>query len=130
MNQKEKIDYIIRYFFNKKNWKPTKKEFRIVSKSYKNNADKILRLGKHSKKIKDKIDRVADWAESRNLDWSLGTVIKKWSEIDRLKPKEEKKKPYFRGERMYKKGDTWFVIPNDGGQHKEFAGSEDMIEWK
>ena len=60
----------------------------------------------------------------------LSTVIKKWGEIDSLKEKKEKKKPYFRGEPMTKKGDQWYVMPKDGGQWQEFAGSKDDIEWK
>lgn len=132
MDKEEKIKYIIEYYFKRKvpDWNPDEKEFNLVARSYKDEGDKILRLGKHFKKIKRKIDKVADWAESKGLDWTLGTVLKKWAEIENLKPKKEKKKPYFRGERMYKKGDTWFVIPDDGGQHQEFAGSEDDIEWK
>ena len=41
-----------------------------------------------------------------------------------------KKKPYFRGEEMRKKGGRWFVIPKEGGAWLEFAGKESEIEWK
>lgn len=128
MERKDKLKFIVKYYFKKKDYEPDEREFKLLFKSFKNEADKVLRLGKHSDKIKKKIDQTKEWAESRGLDWSLGTVVKKW--CDNLKPKEEKKKPYYNGMRMYKKGDTWFVMPNDGGEHMEFAGSKDDIEWK
>jgi len=45
-----------------------------------------------------------------------------------LIPEVEEKKPYFRGDPMVKKFGKWKVI--DGGEFKEFAGTEEQIEWK
>jgi len=39
-------------------------------------------------------------------------------------------KPYFRGEEMRWSQGRWWVLPNDGGDWLEFAGSELEIEWK
>jgi len=41
-----------------------------------------------------------------------------------------KKKPYFRGEEMRWSQDKWWVIPKEGRQWLEFAGSESEIEWR
>lgn len=122
---------IIEYFFKRKGFDYSDKEFKIVSKSYKKTASNLLEIS-NLKEIKKAIDVLANWAESRDLDWTLKTVEKKWGAISNgsLKPKEEKKKPYFRGERMYKRKGKWFVIPNDGGDWKEFAGNKEDIEWK
>jgi len=43
---------------------------------------------------------VANWAKSRNLDYSIETVFKKWLELDKLKPKEIIKKPYYKNQPM------------------------------
>jgi len=120
---------IIKYYFKKKNYNYTEKEFNIIYRSYKKEAKDLLNIAS-PEKIKKAIDTIKNWAETRNLNWSLSTVLKKWGEIDQLKPKEEKKKPFFRGERMYKKSGKWFVIPDDGGEHLEFTGKEKDITWK
>jgi hypothetical protein len=49
---------------------------------------------------------------------------------DETKDAEPVKKPYFRGERMVKKGQKWQVIPNDGSAWLEYVGEEKDIEWK
>jgi len=43
--------------------------------------------------------------------------------------KKIKKKPFFWGQEMRKVGDTWKVIPKDGGAWLEFAGDEKEIQW-
>ena len=65
------------------------------------------------------------------MDYAIETVFKKWLELDRLKPKEIVKKPYYRGDPMvwsqaHKK---WYVI-DESGQWLEFADKESEIEWK
>ncbi|MBU4082546.1 hypothetical protein KKB98_01175, partial [Patescibacteria group bacterium] len=77
------------------------------------------------------INKVSKWARSRNLDYAIETVFKKWLELDRLKPKEIVKKPFFRDEPMIwsKTKKKWFVITKDG-EWKEFAAKESEIEWK
>jgi len=48
----------------------------------------------------------------------------------KLKGSSFKKKPYFKGDEMRKKGSHWFVLPKDGGAWLEFAGEEKDIVWK
>jgi hypothetical protein len=74
---------------------------------------------------------VAEWAKSRNLDYAIETVFKKWLELDRLKPKEIVKKPYFQGNPMVwsETKRKWYVI-DEQGSWLEFAGKESDIEWR
>src|SRR4030043_217026 len=71
------------------------------------------------------IGKVAQWAKSRNLDYAIETVFKKWLELDKLKPKEIVKKPYFQNNPMIwsETKKKWYVI-DDGGNWLEFAGKE------
>ena len=74
---------------------------------------------------------MAEWANSRGLDYAIETVFKKWLELGRLKPKEVVKKPFYRGNPMVwseiKK--RWYVI-DENGSWLEFADKESEIEWK
>ena len=82
-------------------------------------------------KGKEAIDKVAGWASSRNLDYSIETVFKKWLELDRLKPKEIVKKPYYRGDPMVwsETKKKWFVVTPEN-EWLEFGDKEATIEWK
>ena len=74
---------------------------------------------------------MAEWAKSRNLDYAIETVFKKWLELDRLKPKEVVKKPYYFNDLMVwsESQKKWYVIDKEGSW-LEFAGKEDEIEWR
>jgi len=74
---------------------------------------------------------VADWANSRKLDYAIETVFKKWLELDRLQPKEIVKKPFYDGNPMYwsQARQKWYVI-NKSGEWLEYADKEDKIEWR
>lgn len=91
----------------------------------------MIELAGSKKKAKEAITTVSKWAKSRNLDYSIETVFKKWLELDKLKPKEVIKKPFYNNQPMVwsqiKK--KWFVI-NDEGEWLEFAGDEKDIKWK
>ena len=126
INKSNNYSDVVDFFFQKKGWKEQPEP---VKSRYKKPAKELLEMAS-LEEIKKKINIVSTWAESRDLNWTLSTVIKKWGEIDSLKEKKEKKKPYFRGEPMTKKNDQWYVMPKDGGQWQEFAGSKDDIEWK
>ncbi|MCK4474088.1 hypothetical protein KAU40_02395, partial [Candidatus Parcubacteria bacterium] len=75
--------------------------------------------------------KVAEWAKSRNLDYAIETVFKKWLELDRLKPKEVVKKPFYRDDPMVwsRAKRKWYVIDKDG-TWLEFADQESEIEWR
>ncbi|MCH7551967.1 hypothetical protein IIB49_01055, partial [Patescibacteria group bacterium] len=81
------------------------------------------------KKAKAAIKRVAEWAGYRKLDYSLDTVIKRWLELDTLKPKEKVKKAFYRGDPMVwsEQKKKWYVIKN--GEWLEFADEKSKIEW-
>jgi len=72
---------------------------------------------------------VADWANSRKLDYAIETVFKKWLELDRLQPKEIVKKPFYCGDPMVwsETRQKWFVITKYG-EWLEYADKEEKIE--
>lgn len=77
------------------------------------------------------IDKVAEWAKSRNLDYAIETVFKKWLELDRLKPKEIIKKPFYEGQPMVwsQTRRKWYVI-SETGEWLEYGAEESKIEWR
>lgn len=60
------------------------------------------------------LEKIKNWAGSRDLDWSIETVFKKWYDLDELKPKE--KKPYYEGKRIFQKvsGGKWWCVSQSG----------------
>ena len=107
------------------------KKRRIIYSRYTRPAKQLLELAGSIKKAKEAIDKVAEWAKSRDLDYAIETVFKKWLELDRLKPKEIVKKPYYKGNPMVWSGTKrkWYVISPEG-EWLEFAGKESEIEWR
>ncbi|PJB09352.1 hypothetical protein CO121_00465, partial [bacterium (Candidatus Gribaldobacteria) CG_4_9_14_3_um_filter_36_15] len=91
----------------------------------------LLELAGSVKAAKKAIDKVAEWAKSRNLDYAIETVFKKWLELDRLKPKEIVKKPFYNEEPMVwsQTRRKWYVISKNG-EWLEFAGEETEIKWR
>ena len=123
------------YFYTKgltlKEVKENAKKRKIIYSRYVKPAKQLLELAGSFKKAIEAIDKVAAWAKSRNLDYTIETVFKKWLELDRLKPKEIVKKPYYQGNPMVwsETRKKWYVI-NQEGDWLEFAGKEDEIEWR
>ncbi|MDI6592059.1 MAG: hypothetical protein QME61_03990 [Patescibacteria group bacterium] len=123
------------YFYTKglilKEIKKSAKKRKIIYSRYVRSAKQLLELAGSLKKAIVAIDKVAEWAKSRNLDYSIETVFKKWLELDQLKPKEVVKKPYFQGKPMVwsETKKKWFVISPEG-EWLEFAGKESDIEWR
>ncbi|MEA2113190.1 MAG: hypothetical protein U9P63_00845 [Patescibacteria group bacterium] len=130
------IQQIVNYYFttkglNTEEIKKNAKKRKIVYSRYTRPAKQLLELAGSVLKAKKAMNKVAKWAQSRNLDYAIETVFKKWLELDRLKPKEIVKKPFFRGDSMIwsKTKKKWFVI-NKNNEWKEFAGKETDIKWK
>ncbi len=130
------IQEIVNHFFYSKGLtlekiKNDAKKKKIVYSRYTRPAKQLLELAGSVKKAKKAIDQVAQWANSRNLDYAIETVFKKWLELDRLKPKEVIKKPFFRDMPMIwsKTKRRWYVIDEDG-EWLEFAGKESEIHWR
>jgi hypothetical protein len=123
------------YFFSKglslEEIKENSKKKKIIYSRFTRPAKELIELAGSTKKAKQAISIVAEWANSRNLDYAIETVFKKWLELGRLKPKEIVKKPFFQNQPMVwssaKK--KWFVI-DDSGDWLEFAGKEKEIEWR
>lgn len=130
------IQEIVNHYFYSKGLtleqiKRDAKKKKIIYSRFTRPAKQLLDLAGSVKKAKKAINIVADWANSRNLDYSIETVFKKWLELDRLKPKEIVKKPYFKGDPMVwsETQKKWYVVDQDG-QWLEFAGDEKEIDWK
>ena len=130
------IQEIVNHYFYSKGLtleqiKKDAKKKKIIYSRFTRPAKQLLQLAGSSKKAKKAIDKVAQWAQSRNLDYAIETVFKKWLELDRLKPKEIVKKPYFQGNPMVwsETKRKWYVI-NEHGEWLEFAGKNTDIEWK
>jgi len=130
------IRQIITHYFKTKDigleeLKRDAKKRKIVYSRYTRPAKQLLELAGSIEKSKKAIDIVAKWANSRNLDYSIETIFKKWLELDRLKPKEIVKKPFYRGDSMVwsEAKKKWYVV-SPRGEWFEFAGKESDIEWR
>jgi DNA polymerase (family 10) len=130
------IQQIITYYFetkglNLEELKKSAKKRKIVYSRYTKPAKQLLQLAGSIEKAKTAISKVAEWANSRNLDYAIETVFKKWLELDRLKPKEIVKKPFYRGDPMVwsETKKKWFVISLEG-EWLEFVDEESKIEWR
>jgi len=136
LKEKTAIQQIITHYFESKNvnleeLKENAKKRKIVYSRFTRPAKQLLELAGSIEKAKEAISRVAEWANSRGLDYAIETVFKKWLELDRLKPKEIVKKPYYLGNPLIwsETKKRWYVIsPN--GEWLEFAGKESDIEWR
>jgi len=130
------IQQIVTYYFETKGLslnelKQSARKRKIVYSRYTKPAKQLLELAGSLEKAKEAMNKVAEWAKSRNLDYAIETVFKKWLELDRLKPKEVVKKPYYRDDPMWwsETKRKWYVISPEG-IFLEFAGKENEIEWR
>jgi len=136
LKEESAIRQVIAFFFASKGvslqeLKENAKKRKIIYSRFTKPAKQLLELAGSVNQAKEAIDKVAKWANTRKLDYSIETVFKKWLELDRLKPKEAVKKAFYNGNPMVyselKK--KWFVI-NKYGEWLEFADKLDKIEWK
>ncbi len=130
------IRQVVTYFFETKGvdlteLKNNARKQKIVYSRYTKPAKQLIELAGSVQSAKDAIKKVADWANSRKLDYAIETVFKKWLELDRLQPKEIVKKPFYDGNPMYwsQARQKWYVI-NKSGEWLEYADKEDKIEWR
>ena len=136
MKEKTAIRSIVTHYFKTKGLslqelKKSAKKQKIIYSRFTKPAKQLLELTGSVEKAKEAISKVAEWAKSRDLDYAIETVFKKWLELDRLKPKEIVKKPYYKGNPMVwsETKRKWFVISPEG-EWLEFAGKESEIEWR
>jgi hypothetical protein len=120
------VQKIVNHFFELKGWENKDKDYyaknKIIYGRYTKPAKELLDIC-HSEDqgveyASDRMDRVASWAKSRKLDWSLDTVIKKYLEIDQLTDKE--KKPFYKGQPMYQRSGKWYIAAHNG-EHLEYG---------
>jgi len=130
------IQEIVNHYFYTKGLaleqiKKDAKKKKIIYSRFTRPAKQLLELAGSLKKAKEAINIVADWAKSRDLDYTIETVFKRWLELGRLKPKEIVKKPYYLGNPMVwsEMKRKWYVI-DESGNWLEFADEEDRIEWR
>ncbi len=130
------IQEIVNHYFyskglNLERIKEDAKKKKIIYSRFTKPAKQLLELAGSVKKAKKAVDQVALWANSRGLDYAIETVFKKWLELDRLKPKEIVKKPYYLGNPMVwsESKRKWYVI-DEHGIWLEFADKEEKIEWR
>jgi len=123
------------YFFSKglslKKIKNDAKKKKIIYSRFTRPAKQLLELAGSVRSAQKAIDKVAKWAKSRNLDYAIETVFKKWLELDELKPKEIIKKPFYDNQPMVwsQTRRKWYVISKDG-EWLEFGAQETEIKWK
>jgi DNA polymerase/3'-5' exonuclease PolX len=136
LKEETAIQNIIAHFFESKGvglqeLKNNAKKRKIIYSRFTKPAKQLLELAGSVEKAKEAIDKVAGWANTRKLDYAIETVFKKWLELDRLKPKEIVKKPFYKGDPMIfsETKKKWFVI-SKYGEWLEFADKENTIEWK
>jgi len=136
LKEETAIRQIVTHFFKSKGLglqelKKSAKIRKIIYSRYTKPAKQLLDLAGSIEKGKEAIDKVASWANSRKLDYTIETVFKKWLELDRLKPKEVVKKPFYKGNPMIfsETKKKWFVI-SKYGEWLEFADKESTIEWR
>ena len=136
LKEKTAIRSIVTHYFKTKGFslqelKKSAKKQKIIYSRFTKPAKQLLELTGSVEKAKEAINKVAGWAKSRDLDYAIETVFKKWLELDRLKPKEIVKKPYYKGNPMVWSGTKrkWYVISPEG-EWLEFAGKESEIEWR
>jgi len=130
------IRQVITHYFRSKGLslqelKENAKKRKIIYSRFTKPAKQLLELAGSLEKAMEAVTTVADWANTRKLDYAIETVFKKWLELDRLKPKAVVKKPFYKGQPMIyselKK--KWFVI-SKYGEWLEFADKKDTIEWR
>ncbi len=124
------LQSVVNYFYELKEWDYKDKKHKSVYSRHLKPAKELLDLcDGDSKEARYCLKKVKDWATSRNLNWGIETVFKKWYEIDKLMPAKKEKKPYYQGHRMFQNGKMWNVImPN--GEIKKFVGDLTKIEYK
>lgn len=136
LKEETAIRQVVTHYFESKGLglaelKQNARKRKIVYSRYTKPAKQLLELAGSVEKAKEAITKVAEWANSRGLDYAIETVFKKWLELDRLKPKEIVKKPFYDGKPMVwsETKRKWYVI-DDSGEWLEFAAKESDIEWR
>lgn len=116
-----RIQALVHSFYGLKGWKyeSTPAQQKLFSR-HTPSAKLLLELcDQDLEEAKRCLTKVAEWANSKELDWGIETVFKRWYDLDSLKLKE--KKPYYDNCRIFQKteGGRWYIIR--GGEIKELG---------
>jgi phage replication O-like protein O len=127
---KTSIQIIVDYFFELKGFGKDNHPPRIYG-SYVKPAKDLLELCDGSiESAKNKLKKIANWANACQIDWSLETVFKRWHEIDGLEQQiEKRKKPFIDGDRAYQKNGSWFIITKSG-EHRKYIGDLSKLTYE
>lgn len=132
---KTNIQKVVDYFFELKGWANKEKSFyaskSIVYGRFVKPAKDLLALCEGSvEESKFCLLKVSEWARSRDLEWGIETVFKKWYDIDALKPKE--KKPYYDNCRIFQKveGGRWYIVRPDGVKELGIIPDKKLVAYK
>ena len=136
LKEETAIRQIVTHYFETKGisldqLKKNAKKRKIIYSRFTKPAKQLLELAGSVEKAEKAISKVAEWAKSRDLDYAIETVFKKWLELGRLKPKEVVKKPFYLNNPMVwsETKRKWYVI-DKSGEWLEFADKKDKIKWK
>ena len=136
MKKTTDIQKIVNHYFKSKGLslkeiKESARKRKIVYSRHTRPAKQLLELAGSVRKAQGAIGKVARWAKSRKLDYSIETVLKKWLELDRLQPKKPVKKAYYKGRPLVwsETKKKWYVISPDG-EWLNFAGKKSDIKWQ
>ncbi len=135
LKEETAIQNIIAHYFETKGvglqeLKNNAKKKKIIYSRFTKPAKQLMELAGSVEKAKQAITTVSQWAKTRKLDYAIETVFKKWLELDRLKPKEIVKKPFYKGDPMIfsETKKKWFVIKD--GEWLEYVGKKEDVEWR
>lgn len=123
------LQEVVNHFFLLKGWN-TEEKSKVVYARFVRPAKDLLELCESDvNEAKDCLSKVSEWAKSRDLEWSIETVFKKWYEIDALKPKD--KKPHYDGCRIFQKvkGGKWWIIRNGDIKELGITPKKEEIQW-
>ncbi len=136
LKEETAIKQIVTHYFESKGLglkelKENAKKRKIIYSRFTKPAKQLLELAGSVEKAKQAITKVAEWANTRKLDYAIETVFKKWLELDRLKPKEIVKKPFYKGDPMIwsETKKKWYVISKHG-DWLEYVGKKEDVEWR
>ena len=125
-------EIIFKYFETKGINKITETERKMTIAYHKKDAKELLELSGSIENAKKAIRIIANWAKKRNLDYTIGTFIKKYYQLEQLEQLEKlkpQKKPFYKGFPMIKKTNgKWYVIKDN--EWLEYCDKKELIDWK
>lgn len=121
------IQQVVEKFFLLKGWE---KQGRPIFSQFVRPAKDLLELCEGDLSLAfEKMELVYRWADAKGLEWSIGTIFKKWNDLNYLEQDIAKSKRAFIGQdKAYQKNGDWYVILSNG-EHKKWIGSLDEIRY-